>query len=50
MDCPPEVKVKHAVSGCVDGENMTFLLEDDTILTMPLELVEVALPNVEKVM
>lgn len=47
-DCPPEVKVKHAVSGCVDGENMTFLLEDDTILTMPLELVEVALPNVEK--
>uniref|UniRef100_K1R6C5 Shieldin complex subunit 2 first OB fold domain-containing protein n=1 Tax=Magallana gigas TaxID=29159 RepID=K1R6C5_MAGGI len=47
-DCPPEVKVKQAVSGCVDGENMTFLLEDDTILTMPLELVEVALPNVEK--
>lgn len=26
----------------------TFLFEDNTILTIPLELVELALPNVEK--
>lgn len=47
-DCPPDVRVKQDVSGCVDGDSMTFLLEDDTILTIPLELVEVALPNVGK--
>lgn len=27
---------------------MTFLLKDETILTIPLELVKLALPNVEK--
>lgn len=32
----------------VDGDSMTFLLKDETILTIPLELVKLALPNVEK--
>lgn len=48
MDCFLEVKVKYVVFGCVDGEIMIFLLEDDIILIMLLELVEVVLLNVEK--
>ncbi|XP_056014049.1 uncharacterized protein LOC130052602 [Ostrea edulis] len=47
-DCPPEVKIYNAISVCLDGDEMTFLLHDDSILCIPFELVEVALPEVKK--
>ncbi|XP_078327836.1 uncharacterized protein LOC144623312 [Crassostrea virginica] len=47
-ECPSEVKTYNAISVCVDGDEMTFLLQDDSILCIPAELVEVALPEVEK--
>ena len=47
-ECPSEVKTYNAISVCVDGDEMTFLLQNDSILCIPAELVEVALPEVEK--
>ncbi|KAJ8319356.1 hypothetical protein KUTeg_004447 [Tegillarca granosa] len=47
-ECPPEVKIYEAVSVCVDSNEVTFLLNDDSVLCLPLELVEMALPEVDK--
>ncbi|XP_061191610.1 uncharacterized protein LOC133199788 [Saccostrea echinata] len=47
-DCPAEVKIYQAISGYLDGDDVTFLLQDDSILSIPYELVEVALPDVKK--
>lgn len=37
-----------AVSGCIESDNVTFLLQDDSIYTVPMDLVELALPDLER--
>jgi hypothetical protein len=47
-ECAPEEKIYNVVSGCIEGSEFTFLLQDDAILSVPLEIVLYALPDVEE--
>lgn len=47
-ECPAETKVLTAVSWCIEGDNVTFLLQDGSIYTVPVDLVEMAFPDLER--
>lgn len=46
-ECPPEILTHNAISVYIEGQVVTFLLENDNIGTAPLEMVESALPQIE---
>lgn len=46
-ECPPEILTHHAISVFTEGQDVTFLLENDNIVTAPLEMVESALPETD---
>lgn len=47
LECPPEILTHNAISVCIDWQDVTFLLENDNIVTAPLEMVESALPEID---
>lgn len=46
-ECPPEILTHNAISVCIEGQEVWFLLENDNIVTAPIEIVESALPQID---
>jgi hypothetical protein len=46
-ECPPEVITLQAISVCIEGQEITFLLDNDNVVSVPLDVVKVALPNMD---
>ncbi|XP_062595983.1 uncharacterized protein LOC134257373 [Saccostrea cucullata] len=47
IECPAETTTHECMSACIEDNTATFLLCDDTIITLPKQLVQVALPDVK---